>query len=351
MTDLFATLAELPDPFATSEAAAAGVNAWALRQLVRHGAVLRLQRGVYRLRTAPPEEQRWERIRRLHLERARQALRAHRGHALSHETAATARGWWTSLHPDGDVHLTALRVQPRTRRVNGLWLHHSDSVTNDVEEVDGMPCLTAARTVADCLRTLRASNAVAVADSALRHRATTRREVDAALRSQRRWVGRPRAAEALELVDPRRETWLESTSFVTLAEAGIELPTPQVEVFDEHLQLVGRVDGMWIADGTVGEADGDGKYLRPDADSGPDPEVTSRAILAERRRERAVERTGLVMVRWTRQEIRRDGFGVAARVRAGRARGDLRRFRGRLRVDGEWLDLSRYLRHEGPPAA
>lgn len=351
MKDLFTALGALPDPFTTTDAAAAGVNAWALRQLLRHGGAVRLQRGVYRLSATPPDEQRWERIRREHLERARQALRAHPGHALSHETAAAARGWWTSLHPDGVVHLTALTVQPRTRRVGDLWLHHSDSVTNDLDEVDGMPCLTAARTVADCLRTLRAPNAVAIADSALRRRDTSRREVEAALAEQRRWVGRPRAVEALELVDPRRETWLESCSFATLAELGVEPPTPQVEVFDGWGQFVGRVDGIWIADGTVAEADGDGKYLRPGTGSDPAPEVAARVVLQERRRERAVEGTGLVVVRWTRQEIRREEITVAARVRATRARGDLRRFRGRLRLDGEWLDLSRYLRGEGPPAA
>jgi hypothetical protein len=147
---------------------------------------------------------------------------------------------------DLPVHLTALTVQPRSRRVADKIPHHSDSVINDVVEMDDLRLLTPVRIVADCLRTMRPAGGVAVADHAVRSGATTVRDVELMIQAQRRWRGRPRAAAALGLVDPRRETWLESCSFVTLQELGVELPTPQVEVFDECGRFVGRVDGECI---------------------------------------------------------------------------------------------------------
>ncbi len=339
MDDIPGALGRLTDIFTTAQAKNVGLNAWALHQLLRYHQIERAQRGLYRkIRIAGPGS-RWAKLREEHLARARIALAAHPGHAVSHQTGAAVRGWAVSLHPESPVNLTALTVEPRSRRGRDLWLHHSDSIVNDVDVIDGMPCLTAARTVADCLRLTRSANGVAIADSALRVADTTLAEVAATLGSQRRWTGKPRAQQALSLIDPRRETWLESYSFVTLHELGIELPTPQVEVFDAAGSFVGRVDGMWIDRGVVAEADGETKYLMDERGAvTADPEATSRRIVAERWRERDVERTGLVVVRWTTHEIRHQDVAVAERVRAAWRRGDRGRFRGRLRVDGRWFD-------------
>jgi hypothetical protein len=76
--------------------------------------------------------------------------------------------------------------------------------------------------------------------TALRGGATDLLAVEASLDGMRRWRGRPKANAALRLVDPRRESWLESFSFVVLHGLGIDLPTPQVEVFDEWGQFVAR---------------------------------------------------------------------------------------------------------------
>ena len=87
---------------------------------------------------------------------------------------------------------------------------------NEVVEVGGLRLLAHARTVADCLRTMTPANGVAVADAALRDGSADLLAVERSLDGMRRWRGRPRANAALRLVDPRRETWLESFSFVTL---------------------------------------------------------------------------------------------------------------------------------------
>lgn len=344
MYDVTAALGALPDVFTAQTAMAAGISHHVLRRLVRHKTIIRFQPGVYGQPCADePEAERWARIQGEHVARARAALLAHPDHALSHRSGAVVFGWPVSVHPDEPVHLTALHVEPRSRRVDGKVLHHSDSIINDVVEVDGLRVLTPDRTLADCLRTMTSANGVAVADGALREGATDLLAVERSLAGMRRWRGRPKAKASLGLVDPRRETWFESFSFVGLHCLGIDLPTPQVEVFNESGRLVGRVDGMWISEGTVAEADGQGKYLLGTPDGGgASGKDAARRVVAEKCREDDLRDLGLEVVRWGPHDIRRSLDGVARRVDAARARGDIRRFRGRLRVDGQWITPSEH---------
>ena len=333
MYDVSVTLAALPPAFSSREAFAVGLTQPVLERLVRRGRITRVQRGVFR--QAPPkgpEEQPWSVRRRTYLARARAALLSHPHHALSHETAAVLRGWPVLLHPGSRIHLTALDIEPRSRRDGATVLHHSDSVANATTRMDGLTVLSAARSVADCLRTMPPSRAVAVADAAVRLRHTTLQDVESVLESQRRWRGRPAAMNALRLADPERETWLESFSFCELHALGIELPTPQVEVYDERGGFVARVDGIWVEDGTVAEADGKGKYGLPAPSSEPATQaaVVDR-ILTEKAREDALRSLGLEVVRWDFTDIRNNPERVAGRVRSARARGDLTRFTGSLR--------------------
>ena len=345
MYDVSPALAVLPPSFTTLEAVAAGISRRVLSRLTRRGQLTHAHRGVYQQN--PIEQgaaERWQFLEIEYLERSRAALLAHPGHALSHQSAAFAMGLPVLVHPAMSVHLTALTVQPRSRRVEGTVLHHSDSITNDAVEVDGLRLLTPDRTVADCLRTMRPANGVAIADQAVRSGVTTLRDVSVLIGAQRRWRGRPRAAAALDLVDPRRETWLESYSFVTLQELEVELPTPQVEVFDEWGRMVGRVDGMWIADGVIGEADGKGKYLMGlTDDDGSSGRAAALRVVEEKVREDALRALGLEFVRWDTEQIRHRPLEVARSVAAARRRGDLGRFTGRLRQGDRWLDLSEHL--------
>ncbi len=341
MYDVTATLLGLPDPFSTTQALDAGLTQNVMERLVRNGNITRVRRGLFRKSPAPdPEVDRWARIRGDHLARTRVAILAHPDHAASHLTAAALYAWPVRLHPATLVNLTAVFVQPRSRRIADRFLHHSDSITNNVVQVQGLPVLDAARTVADCLRSMRAPSAVAIADAALREGSTTRQHVEEILAAQRHWRGRPGAIRALPFVDPRRESWLESYSFMALAERDIEPPIPQVEVFDASYNFVGRVDGMWIQDATVAEADGLTKYLIPGCDdTAPSGRSAAERVVAERKRERLLLDVGLEVVRWDTQEMLHEVDRVAGRVRSARGRGDIRRFRGHLRVDGTWLNL------------
>lgn len=344
MYDVSPALVSLPSSFTTSEAVTGGISRRVLSRLVRRGQLIHVQRGVYRQNpSAQGVRERWQILEFEHLARCRGALLAHPGHALSHQSAALAMGWPVMLHPDMPVHLTALTVRPRSRRVADTVLHHSDSILNELVELGDLRVLTPDRVVADCLRTMRPAGGVAVADAAVRSGATSIRDVRRMIHAQRRWRGRPRAVAALSLVDPRRETWLESYSFVTLQELGVELPMPQVDVCDEWGCFVGRVDGMWISDGVVGEADGQGKYLLGMAD-GDDCSGRAAAlrVVAEKVREDDLRGLGLEVVRWDTAQIRHEPTAVARRVAAARSRGDLARFSGRLRQGDRWLDLSEH---------
>lgn len=352
---LAALLTTVEPPFTLRDAAARGISRWVLDRLVRQGRVERLGRGLYAAPPPPPPEQdeaHWQRVHRLHRARAQQAVARHPTHVLSHQTAALAYGWPVGLATLREVHLTAIELSPQSRREAGLVLHHSGTAVNEVQRRNDLLLTSPARTVADCLRTLRAPQAVAIADGALRAGDTTLEEVREVLCAQRRWRGVPRATEATQLVDPRRETWLESYSFVSLHDVGIELPLPQVEVFTATGMFVARVDGLWLEHGVAGEADGEGKYLMESPDDPADLPAARRAakrVMAERHRERAVEHTGLQVARWSTAEATGDVAGVARRVRSTFAAGDISRFTGRLRLDGEWIRLP-HQRSWWPPA-
>jgi hypothetical protein len=101
----------------------------------------------------------------------------------------------------------------------------------------------------------------------------------------------------------------------------------------------------------VAEADGEAKYGLSAASARVNgPEGAIRSVTAERRRERELTDLGLVVVRWTTDEITHDPARVARRVVAAWQRGDRRAFVGHLRRDGRWLDLPVASRRPSRPA-
>ena len=85
-----------------------------------------------------------------------------------------------------------------------------------------------------------------------------------------------------------------------------------------------------MSSGTVAEADGAGKYLGELTLDGPSGAAAARLVLAEKIREDRLRGTGLEVVRWGFQDVRRAAPDLVQRVEAAWERGDLGRFRGRL---------------------
>lgn len=319
--------------FTRAEALRAGLTSYRLRRMLEAGVILQAARGVYFTEDLDANAETWQLVRAEHLGRCRRQLAIHPSHVLSHQSAAVAHDLQILIHPAMDVHLTAVNCAPRSRRFEGVQLHHADSVANETVIVDDLPVTTVPRTIADVLRTSRPPHSVPVLDAAVRAEQTSLAAVKHCLDEQVRWRGRPRALAAVLLADPRRESWLESYSFVRLHELGLPLPLPQVEVLDGGFHLVGRVDGLLGA--TFLEADGAGKYLLDCEKTGMSPtESTEQKLAAQRTRHNALLDLGLTGARWSTSEIRNDAETVARRVQEARRQSDPARFRGWCRLGG-----------------
>lgn len=310
----------------------AGLSAHQVRALLRAGRLHRVGYGMYATDVELPDAESWRLLSMDHLRRARTMALTFPGHIISHQTAAVLHGLPLILHPDMDVHLTSADRAPRSRRRDRTQLHHADSIENESVVVDGLHVTTVARTVADVLRTSTPRHSVPVFDAAVRLGLTTADEVNLTLASQKRWLGMPRAKGAFELHDQRRESWLESYSFVRLVELGLPIPRAQVDVLDEGYHFVARVDGLIGT--TVLEADGADKYLIPSREQGMTEEESVRVSLERQAdRQSRLEALGLTCVRWTTTEIRHEAEAVVSRIT--RARENSRRpFTGWFRYDG-----------------
>jgi hypothetical protein len=321
----------LPDLFIRADAARQG---WTLHQMewaVQSGRWRALRRGIYAVTV------RYEALDpvRRHLLDARAALRVHDDrHVLSHLSAALSFGLPCPLEGPGRPSLTIGTTGASTDRQADLIVQVASLRERDIAGwLDGRRT-TPARTVADCLRHLSPPDGVAIADAAVRAGLTDEASIDEVLQWQEGWpyVGRGRGG--LELVDPRRESWLESYSLVLLHQLGVPLPVPQVAVYGDNRRFIGRVDAYWPDSATVGEADGRGKYAMTERRDGAGSAIDAidaarRAVIAEKEREDRLRDVGLEVVRWSTYDIVHRAADVAARVRRARDRGDPSRFIGR----------------------
>lgn len=318
-------LDDLPYAFSRRQAIEGGLSDFRLRRLIAREEVHRLRRGVF-VRTGPsaPEERR---VRHRDLSKAMLDVYGD-GYALSHLSAAASHDQPLPLGSLDTVHLLDLDVSAKTRRTPGLWIHSADSYTSDVVVKDGVLVTSVARTVADCLRTFGPRVSVPIADDALHRRLVTRGSLLVEMAMQCHWPGRTRVEETVPLVDGRRESWLESYAFVRMAEWGLALPTPQVEVFDDAGEFVARTDGAWVEQATVLELDGKGKYGLP-LDGVVDPEA---AWEMEKARYDRVGNLGAERVRFGLTDLLHHETRVRSAIRTRRACGSRSRFAGSFRI-------------------
>jgi hypothetical protein len=318
------TTRDLPYSFTRAQARALGATDRELAAAVRDGTIERRCQGRYRLLLDPHA---FEDRRSAHIAEAEAALVAHPGgYVLSHVTAAMAYGLAVPLGPFDGVHLSVDTALHRSRRLFGVVIHHSDSVETAVTESAGMPCTTVPRTLADCLRWHPRTVSVPLADEALRLGLCTYSDIEDELDKQRRWRGRRRAVEMLEVVDGRRESWLESRAAVSMWKGGVDQPQPQVTVLDDRGRFLGRVDGIWAEDNCALEVDGQTKYYLPDVDGVVDA-IARRT--AQDVRQAGLEGAGLVVVR-ADSVLTHSPEQLAQSVRRARWLGRQKTFRGRL---------------------
>lgn len=224
-----------------------------------------------------------------------------------------------------------------------------DEVTTDPQ---GVPVTTLARTVADCLRSLRPYDALAIADAARRRHALSASDLGAALNRQRGWPGIVRARVVADLIDARRESPLESWSAWAFHVNGVPSPTWQVNVSTSRGLFVARVDTWWPA-GVAGEADGRVKYrLAAEERAGADAERLAEVLAQERERERRLRRLGVEIVRWGASEVLSgsDAIVLADHLAEVLARASReRRFSGRIDVPPLMLRGATWMGPESGP--
>ena len=338
----------LPLVFTHTEALAAGMSRHQIAHRVRTRSWRPLRRAVY------IEEPRYavlsDRDQRMTAVIATLMARDD-GVVASHLSAAFAYGWVLPLAGTGPVTLTNGNLGAATRHTH--LIGREEDLTIQVASLpvsDVSTCIldvartrwevrttSRARTVADNLRHLPNADGVALADSALRQARVSYEQIAAVLDRQARWPYAERGRRALPLVDPRRESWLESFSFVTLHRMGLPMPEPQVSLFDAQGRFVARVDGWLENEALALESDGRAKYFADEHPLSADVEVAAGELLALAhrrltkemdRRDRIVD-LGAELARWGTREIVRSPGTVFARIAAARRRGGAGRFAGR----------------------
>jgi Transcriptional regulator, AbiEi antitoxin len=263
-----------------------------IRRLRNSGEWRGIRRGVYADALIPPREDSG------HLRRCAAVLAGLQGDAVvSHVSAARLLGLPLPPRVDPCVSLTRRRPAPTRgpRSAGGIdvAVHLGDYDEADVVQVYGVPVLAGARLVLDCCATMPPDSALAVADTALFRRLTTRDRMQEELLRRRGRPGTPIARLVVERADPGGRNWFESSSRWWLLEAGLPRPELQVCFSDERGTVRAEVD-MWFAGKrTVGEADGAGKYAEPGA------------LFAEKQREDWLRDSHQVeVVRWIPREMR-----------------------------------------------
>lgn len=338
----------LPLVFTHSEALAAGMSRHQIAHRVRTRSWRPLRRAVYiearRYAVLSEREQRMTAVIATLMARAD-------GVVASHLSAGFAYGWALPLTGTGPVTLTDGNLDSPTRHTNlpgregDLTVQVASLPSSDVStctmDVAGtrweVPTTSRARTVADNLRHLPNADGVALADSALRQARVSYEQIAAVLDRQTCWPYAERGRRALPLVDPRRESWVESFSVVTLHRMGLPMPEPQVSLFDAQGRFVARVDGWLENEALALESDGRAKYFADEYPLSADVEVATDELVAlahrrlmkeKERRDRIVD-LGAELARWGTREIVRSPGTVFARIAAARRRGDAGRFAGR----------------------
>ena len=245
----------------------------------------------------------------------------------SHLTAALAYGWpapldvdcvpWTTVHSAFDA---------ATRRRHGRIRQAAPLPDDHVWSALGLRTTSPTRTVADCLRHLPAEISVPIADCAV-SRGVDLDAVARILHWQSGWPYAARGFTSIELVDGRRESWLESRSAVAIHRLGVSAPSCQVTVLDERARHVARVDFLWESFGVVGEADGWAKYRLA-----PDEGTQWEALTSEKTREDRLRDLGYEVVRWSAAETLRPEQSLGPRLARAFSRAERQRIRGTRRA-------------------
>ena len=272
---------------------AAGLSRRALERRVRTGELRPLTPHLFTDVAEPPPDE--------GLRAAAVALDA----VVSHTSAALLWGLELAATPERPT-VTVGRDRSRAAAA-GVVVRRTDLAAGDWLRRDGVRLTTVLRTVLDLCRTLPLPEAVACADSALRHGRLQVAELRRALCALPAGRGRARVARVVALVDPRCGSVLESLLRVLLHVHGVRAPRTQVTVRARDGRIVGRVDFAWPDVGLVVEADGFAFH------------ADRRAYRDDRHRSNALVLDGWRVLRFSWEDVLQHPERVVGSVRAALA--------------------------------
>jgi hypothetical protein len=335
---------DLPLVFTRRQALRLGVTPNAVTWRASHGQWQTLRRGAFC--RAETYEQASQELRHLLTALAALAIEGRR-ETVSHLTAAIAYGWPgpLELHEDPWFTISPESCCP-TRRRSGVVRQVAELPVTHMWAYGDLAVTSPARTVADCLRHFPARVSLPIADAA-GAQGVDLVEVRRILDWQMGWPYAGRGRQTSELIDGRRESWLESQSALAHHALGLPAPTPQAVILDERGREVARVDFLWTDSGVIGEADGWGKYRsvdsHPPRDRGADHRFSLDALRQEKQREDRLRDLGYEVVRWGASDALSPQRGLADRLTRAFARADPRRVRGSHRAPWSRADRSVHL--------
>ena len=220
----------------------------------------------------------------------------------SHGTAARAHGL-TVVRPSRVEHVT-VPLEKRRKRRPDLEFHTRSIQVGDVVVLDGVPVTSIGRTVTDLACQLDRFSAVWMIDDAIRTGVCGRAELDAIASSWRGGLGSGVVKHRIDEADGRSESILETAARLTLADAGVPLPTAQFEVTDQWGQFVARLDGGYPDDRVALEFDGRSVHDAP------------AAAHRDRGRQNRLAALGWTVLRFTWWDVIEDPRGFVSSVRA-----------------------------------
>ncbi|MDO8107107.1 hypothetical protein Q6348_07835 [Isoptericola sp. b441] len=280
---------------ATAELAAA------LRRATASGALLRIRRGAYV--DAAEVGEGWQAAEQLARARAVAVVRAATAPVwLSHESAALL--WALPLLRVPAVTHVVQRHHPGSRRDRAVLRHRVDLPPSHRAEVEGLPVTSLERTALDCACSLPGPAALAAVDGALRRGADTD-AMRAILADRVGGRGVVTARRTLTWADARAESPGESAARWACLAGG--LPAPELQHAIRTRIGTFYADLAWPDLHVVAEFDGAVKYSGA---YGPGGQV----LVAEKRRQDAIEEAGWVVIRITWADLK-DLGELAARVR------------------------------------
>jgi very-short-patch-repair endonuclease len=169
---------------------------------------------------------------------------------LGGRCAALAWGWDLLVQPDKVEAVVPPGGTTERTDVEFTQLVWQSRVLLPVRQLDPLPVLSATDTVLHCAITLPIREAVAIADSAMRHKTITYQQLAAAVRAHHAKPGYRRMRKVLLWSDPHCGSVLESAFRVLVLEAGIARPNSQYWIGGA------RVDFCWVVLRIVVEVDG-----------------------------------------------------------------------------------------------